>query len=106
MVLARPWRVRGVSAPGGAVIVRVAGLERFLGDVKRCYRGIVRSDDPEPHHAAFAENIQNATLVDSGIGGPQNELVAKWEADPRTLVADMIDLGNNLVSYRLYEVKL
>jgi hypothetical protein len=88
------------------VIVRVSGIENFVGNIKARYRsGGIVTDAPEQHHAAFAEQLQDATLVDSGIGGRPADLVAQWEADPRTLVADMVALRDGRVSWRLYEVK-
>lgn len=89
------------------MIVHVDGLLQFVGHKKRMYRDPPRmSDNPEQHHAAFAEQLEDATLVDSGVTSKhQADLVAGWEADPRTLVADMVTTRDGRISYRLYEIK-
>lgn len=84
-------------------IVKVAGLEQFVGDIKRRYRSTPAvSHDPERHHAAFAEQVEGATLVDSGIADQLQPLVDAWERDPRTLTADMVTLPDGRISYRVY----
>lgn len=87
------------------MIVTVAGLEQFCGDMKRRYRSQpIVSDDPERHHTAFAEQLEGAALVDSGIIHRRDHLVTLAEVDPRRLVLDMVELRDGRTSYRLYEL--
>lgn len=87
--------------------VRVAGIENFVGNIKRRYRqrGAV-SGDPMRHHVAFYEtNRTDGRVIDHAIVDEQawQALVTIWEADPRGLFADPVWLEDGRVSYVLYE---
>ncbi len=87
--------------------VVVAGVENFVGNIKRAYRrrGAV-SDDPMRHHIAYHEaNGADGRVIDHAIVDEPAwlRLVESWERDPRRLFAHPVWLSTGYVSYVLYE---
>lgn len=82
----------------------VSGLERFVGDIKRCYRTAPLTEDPEAAHERYHQS-NGGTLVASGLIAPfeMPALVDQLEADDRILFAYFVTTPSGQVSYRVYE---
>ena len=87
------------------MMTSVAGLERFVGDIKRCYRqpSAVYAD-VEAHHARY-HAANGGQLVEKRIVTPNelNDFVASLETDPRTLWGNFIGMTDGKISCRIYE---
>jgi hypothetical protein len=84
------------------MLVEVAGIENFVGNIKQRYRLAPMTDDADAHHDDFAEQLDGWLEVERGTTHDQADVVARLEADDRRLVADFLRTRSGLISYRVW----
>jgi hypothetical protein len=83
----------------------VAGLERFVGHIKRCYRApLTVYADIDAHHARY-HAAHGGRLVEQRIvtSCELPDYVADLEADPRTMWGNFLGMTDGNISCRIYE---